>query len=252
MLLIRLRESQRRKQRLDLLKAESEIQVDDLRRRALHRFVEEETRYQSNIENTILKAIPQLDDEADPSQVEDDWITNFFDKCRIVSDDEMQTLWSRVLAGEANAPGAFSKRTVNILFDLEKHDAELLTNLCGFGWKINEILTPLIFDVEGDIYNIKEINFSTLSHLESIGLIRFTGLTQFTKQHVPKGLRVSYFGQALDLEFEKEKDNYLDVGKVFLSVAGDELAQICGSKPVEGFVDYVREQWKNHLPENST
>ena len=35
--------------------------------------------------------------------MEEDWIANFFDKCRIVSDSEMQSLWARVLAGEANA-----------------------------------------------------------------------------------------------------------------------------------------------------
>lgn len=30
----------------------------------------------------------------------------------------MQTLWARILAGEANAPGKFSKRTVNLVGSL--------------------------------------------------------------------------------------------------------------------------------------
>jgi Protein of unknown function (DUF2806) len=47
--------------------------------------------------------------------VNDDWITNFFDKCRIVSDEEMQQIWAKVLAVEANKPGTYSKRTVNFL-----------------------------------------------------------------------------------------------------------------------------------------
>ena len=46
----------------------------------------------------------------------------------------MQILWARVLAGEANAPGTYSKRTVNLLSDFDKSDAELFTKLCGFGW----------------------------------------------------------------------------------------------------------------------
>jgi hypothetical protein len=50
------------------------------------------------------KALPQLDEGADPNAMEDDWVTNFFDKSRIVSDDVMQELWARVLAGEANRP----------------------------------------------------------------------------------------------------------------------------------------------------
>ena len=80
------------------------------------------------------KTEPHLNQETQPESMEDDWIANFFDKCRIVSDSDMQTLWGRVLAGEANAPGTYSKRTVNLLSDFDKSDAELFTKLCGLGW----------------------------------------------------------------------------------------------------------------------
>jgi hypothetical protein len=86
------------------IRAESHIQVTDLHRRAMHRFLEEEAKRQSNIEHVTQKALLQLKEDSSPQNVEDDWITNFFDKCRIVSDDDMQKLWSRVLAGEANSP----------------------------------------------------------------------------------------------------------------------------------------------------
>ncbi len=106
-----------------LIQAEGEIQVTDLHRRAMHRFIEEEAKKQDNIEQITYQALPQLDQKSKPESIEDDWITNFFDKCRIVSDKEMQSLWSRVLSGEANAPGSYSKRTVNFLSDLDKSDA---------------------------------------------------------------------------------------------------------------------------------
>lgn len=73
----------------------------------------------------------------------------------------MQSLWSRVLAGEANQPGAFAKRTVNLLADLDKEDAILFVQLCGFGWMIGNVV-PLI---QASIYNDLGINFNTLSHL---------------------------------------------------------------------------------------
>lgn len=100
-----------------LTKQQGEIEIADLQRRALHRFVEEETRKQINIENITAKALPLLNEKSDPAKIEDDWITNFFDRSRIVSDGEMQKLWSRVLAEEANTPGTFSKRMVNLLGD---------------------------------------------------------------------------------------------------------------------------------------
>ncbi|CAD6490389.1 MAG: hypothetical protein EMLJLAPB_00750 [Candidatus Argoarchaeum ethanivorans] len=234
----------------DLIKAESEIQITDLRRRALHRFVEEEAKRQSNIENIISKALPQLDDKGDPSQIEDDWVTNFFDKCRIVSDDEMQNLWSRVLSGEANVPGTYSKRTVNFLSDLDKDEAKLFSDLCGFGWMIG-IFIPLVFDCQADIYNNKEISFNSLSHLDSIGLIQFNTLTGFVTEYLSQKTSISYYGKVLELSFAKETDNKLEVGTVLLTNIGQELAPICGSKPVDGFMDYVKDRWKDHLPEDN-
>jgi hypothetical protein len=236
----------------DLIKAESKIQITELHRRAMHRFVEEEAKRQSNIENITSKALPQLDDKGDPSQIEDDWITNFFDKCRIVSDDEMQNLWSRVLSGEANVPGTYSKRTVNFLSDLDKADAKPFSDLCGFGWTIGGDVVPLIFDVKEDIYNNKEITFDTLIHLKSIGLIQFDSLAGFNLCRLDKKIVVSYYGQVLELALEKEADNQLQIGKVMLTKIGQELAPICGSKPVDGFMDYVKDKWKNHLPKDNT
>ncbi len=176
-----------------------------------------------------------------------DWVANLFDKCRIVSDDEMQSLWARVLAGEANTPGTYSKRTVNLLSDFDKNDADLFTRLCGFGWVIGNVV-PLVFDIQADIYNRNGINFDTLSHLETIGLIQFESLTGFRLLKLPKRFAVSYYGKPLSLEMAEDANNELKTGKVLLTKIGQELAPICGSKPVEGFYEYVKEQWKEYLP----
>ena len=134
-----------------ITKAQSEIEITDLHRRTVHRWIEEEAQRQKNMEDITNKALPQLNEKANPDSMENDWLVNFFDKSRIVSDNEMQSLWSRVLAGEANNPGTYSKRTVNFLSDLDKVDAALFTKLCGFTWFIGN-LVPLVFDVNAEIY----------------------------------------------------------------------------------------------------
>ncbi len=231
-----------------IIKAQSDLDIADLQRRAMHRFIEEEARRQINIEEITNRALPQLQENSDASRMEDDWVTNFFDKSRIVSDSEMQDLWARVLAGEANAPGTFAKRTVNFLGDLDKSDAAQFTALCGFGWVVGG-LVPLIFDAQGEIYNRHGINFSSLSHLESIGLITFNSLAGFRKLKLPKRFHVFYFSTPLVLEMSKDADNELELGNVMLTKIGQELALICGSKPVQGFPDYVKERWKEHIPQ---
>jgi hypothetical protein len=224
------------------IQAESQIQVTDLHRRAMHRFLEEEAMKQANIESITQNALPLLDDKSAPENVEDDWITNFFDKSRIVSDEEMQSLWSQVLAGEANNPGAFAKQTVNLLADLDKEDAALFVKLCGFGWKIGSVC-PLIFDVEASIYKDQGINFNSLAQLESLGLIQFDYLSGFKVKGLSKSVTVFYYGQPITFSMPKDADNDLELGRVLLTRAGRQLAHVCGSTPVDGFFEYVKEKW---------
>ena len=224
------------------VQAESQIQVTDLHRRAMQRFLEEEAKKQSNIEAITQNALPLLEDKSAPQNVADDWITNFFDKSRIVSDGDMQKLWSRVLAGEANVPGAFAKRTVNLLADLDKIDAELFTNLCSFVWQIEDFV-PLVFDAQDELYNRSGINFNSLTHLESLGLIKYEDIPEFRRLELPKITTAFYHGRSTNLTFPYEKENTLSIGKVLLTRAGQQLAPVCGSTPVEGFYEFVYDRW---------
>jgi hypothetical protein len=47
----------------------------------------------------------------------------------------------------------------------------------------------------------------------------------------------------ISIEFQNETGNELETGKVVLTQIGEQLAPICGSQPVTGFMDYVLQQW---------
>lgn len=228
------------------IKATTKIEITDLEHRATQRFFIEEAKKQSNMESITAQALPQLEEGADPKAVEDDWITNFFDRCRLISDQQMQGLWAKVLAGEASSPGKYSKRTVNLIGSLDKSDADLFSRLCGFAWSFDDIM-PLIYEKEADIYNQSGINFTALRHLDDIGLVSFGSLAGYSRTHLPKRITICYYSTPINIEFPKDVDNKLDIGKVLLSQAGQELAQICGSEPVPGFLDYMIGEWtKRH------
>lgn len=224
------------------IRAESGIQITDLHRRAVQRFLEEEATRQSNMENILREAVPLLEEDSSPQDLERDWITNFFDKCRIVSDEDMQRLWSRVLATEANAPGAFSRKTVNLMNDLDKSDAELFTRLCGFAWDIDAVVV-LVFGIRDEMYNRNNIGFSTLSHLESLGLIQVSHLSGFENTGLPKTVAASYHGKSVNLTLPKDIENSLNLGNVILTRAGRELVPVCESRPVDGYFDFVYDRW---------
>ena len=239
------------KAKADLIAAKSEIEITDLHRRAAKRWVNEEAHRQANMENILAKALPGVEDSSKPDEVEDDWIVNFFDKCRIVSDVQMQELWSRVLAGETNSPGSYSKRTVNFLSDLDKSDAQLFTNLCSYVWNIGYPI-PVVFDSRAEVYNKLGINFAKLSHLDSIGLINFHGVTDLRQRELLGIMVVYYYGRRLEMDFGSDTPKDLPIGRVILTSVGTELLSICDCRPVDGFWEYIKEQWKDFLLENNT
>jgi hypothetical protein len=154
----------------------------------------------------------------------------------------MQMLWAKILAGEANSPGTFSKRTVNFLSSLDKTDAQLFTKLCGFVWNIEKEI-PLIFNREDSIYKDNNINFDTLNHLDDIGLITFEGIASYESTELPKNCVFCYYGTPVNIEFKNPENNEIETGLVLLTKVGQQLVKICGSKPIDGFFKYVIEKW---------
>lgn len=161
-----IREVAKAKAEAAVIEAESQIKITELHQRAVRRWIEEEARDQRNIESIIAKVINQLDEEADPHAIDNDWIVKFFDICRLVSDDKMQDLWASVLAGEANCTGSYSPKTLTTLASMNQKVATLFNTFCSLcvinledpnaflkspsNFKIRVARVPIIRGVIGD------------------------------------------------------------------------------------------------------
>lgn len=228
----------------EIMRAHAQIEITDLQRRAVVRFAAEEAQKQNNMERITEKAIKYIGDEAIPETMEKDWIVNFFDKCRLVSDEEMQSLWAKILAGEANSPGAYSKRTVNLMNSFDKIDAELFKTLCRFCLFVSDQHLPLVYDYKDEIYNVNKITFSDLKHLDYIGLVSFNEIGSFSLVHMPKCTTISYgCNNVMDVVFPGDKDNKLNIGHVIFTKSGRELFPIVSANCVDGFLDYIIPKW---------
>lgn len=225
-----------------VIEAEGQIRVSELQKRAMIRFVEEEGRKQENIEAITSMALPHLEEDAQPQDVQDDWIANFFDKCRLISDTEMQQLWGRILAEEANSPGKCSRRTVNALASLDRLDAAVFTDLCRFGWSMPEF-KPLVYDVDETIYRDADLSFTALAHLDAIGLIRYESLAGFSRKGFEKQGAVQYHDTTILLEFSEDSENRLDIGHVLLTRIGFELAAVVEPERDDEFLQFVLKRW---------
>jgi hypothetical protein len=155
----------------------------------------------------------------------------------------MQSLWARVLAGEANNPGSYSKRTVNFISSIDKSDAVLFTTLCSYCWVI-DTLSPLILNLHHEIYMRNGIDFAAMRHLEDIGLVKFDSTHEYVKSGFPRVVRLFYYGKPVEIRFERDDGNSLKLGHVLLSRVGQELAPISGSEPLPDFFDYAVGKWR--------
>jgi hypothetical protein len=147
------------------------------------------------------------------------------------------------LAGEANAPGSFSKRTVNFLATLDKDDAVLFTKLCSFNWSLAAGVYPLVYDYDHEIYLKNAINFAILTHLDTIGLVDFASLQGFVIQEQPKKITAVYNGTHISLELPQNEKNKFKIGKVVLTHVGQELASICRPDIINGYFEYILNEW---------
>jgi len=229
--------------------AVADIEIDEMQRRAMQRMVIEQARDQSNIENVVRLALPHVKDDATPEKMDDDWLAAFFDQCRMVSNEEMQGLWARILAGEANHEGSFSKRTLRLVSDLDKNDAEMFTALCRFVWAIARVAQPLVFDLDDGIYKANGVTFGRLNHLDDIGLITFDNIAGFKRRNFGRELTISYCGRPFELQFPNAEGNDLSIGKVLLTQPGMQLASICEAPGIKELADYVTEFWQSKAPQ---
>jgi hypothetical protein len=84
---------------------------------------------QKSIDNVVEIAANQLKDEDNITEepVNKDWSKRFFNIVQDISDEDMQTIWGRILAGETKTPNSYSLRTLEFLKNLSKNEAEIFT-----------------------------------------------------------------------------------------------------------------------------
>ncbi|UUW11214.1 DUF2806 domain-containing protein [Flavobacterium plurextorum] len=88
-----------------------------------------EQKKHKNVKNIIELAAEQIEEQSEVSseKVDSDWSTRFFNIAEDISNEEMQKLWGKILSGEVKKPGSFSLRTLELLKNLSRNEAEIFT-----------------------------------------------------------------------------------------------------------------------------
>lgn len=135
------------------------------------RIIAKEEKRQHNINNVVAVAAQSLKDEKDVSseQVNPDWATRFFDIAQDISDESMQDLWGRILAGEVKRPQSYSLRTLEALRNITREEAELFEKAAQY----------ILYDGAYYLYRFSDSNdikahieYSEVARLVEVGLLQ--------------------------------------------------------------------------------
>ncbi len=224
----------------EIIKEHGKCHIADLHYRTQQRFYNEEIRKQQNRESILEQSILLLEETAKPNEIKNDWIFNFFDKAQHFENEDMQNLWAKILAGEANQPGSFSRKTINILEDISSKDALIFEQLCRCIWAFDQnVLKIVVFEPQLSILEPYGINFENLINLENLGLVVFNSSffnLQSTFSDQATGTYGKYKYSFSDIHNNPLK---LEIGNYLLTKAGEEVASIIKAEPIPNYAEYV-------------
>lgn len=207
------------------------------------------TREYSNSKEIYEQAKKQFNEHVQEDGIDNDWLHFFFDKAEKVSNESMQIIWSKMLAGEFNKPGSISRKLMHIISVMDVNSAKSFQTLClyvferyGFmtNYNTEALFIPSGFYTnsfefmlnvekwlsEDGYSNYKELALKLtmttgeLNSLENLGLI----------QMVPAmncGVKLIYsLGNNQAAYFTPQEDDEIPLGTYSLTQEGEQLYKI--------------------------
>ena len=209
---------------------------DELCARAEQRMLTDAVRQEANIEKVLRVAAGELHaaEKVSDEPVDEDWITRLFGIVKDVSNEEMQYVWGKILAGEIAAPKSFSLKTLDILRNISAAEAQVFQKLI-----------PLVVRQGGDCFLLSDsellqkhdVAFSDVLLLDECGLVNSSGMltlnTQVTK-HEPGFFLTDEW--LVMVRGNQDGETEVSVGVYALTKAGRELYAVLAQATDEDYV----------------
>lgn len=211
-------------ERIENAKADTAIEIEKLHGQNIVEKYNEIRNIQKveNVANILAKAEQQFNEGEQVSNepVDKDWLNRFFDCAEGVSEEEMQNIWAKILAGEVKQPKSFSLRTLDVLRNMTKDEAELFVEV-----------SSTVFLGEYIIKDDNVINLSKILKLNDVGLVLLEALVHTLKVEANKSYGINLCANSF-LVFTNENNYKIDIQIPCykLSKAGKELYKLLDAK----------------------
>jgi len=137
---------------------------------AQRRQIVEQIQQERNLESIIDiagNALNNTEVEKNDS-VDEYWLSTFIDIVKNISNEDLQLLWGKILAGEINNPGKFSLRTLDVLRKITQEEALLFEKVLPLVIVDEEVYFVPSYD---SLMNQYDVYFYDIYQLAECGLI---------------------------------------------------------------------------------
>ena len=224
------------------------MQYEELYTRMHLRLDYQEICKQNNIETVILGAANCLNkiESVSPEPVDKDWIVRFFNIVSDISNEKMQIIWSKILAGEIESPGSFTLRTLDVLRNISQKEAEIFVKIANYVIYSESDNDYCIFWSEN---SNNHFNYDEIFLLDEAGILSTThAIAPFKFINTARIETCIYNDIKIDISKinDENKANY-GFTAFILTNAGIELYRLlsdlkCDKKYLEDWAQNLREQ----------
>lgn len=154
-----------------------------------------------------------------------DWFMRFYEIVGNISDDKVQDIWARIMAGEINNPHSYSLRTIDVLKNIGKQEAEVFSNILSYC----VVGDSHIFLPNYDEYLEKcGISYSQIMNLSEHGLI-YNDASIVLKFSVSEEEEAYFVNQNYVITICSQHEHVIEIKQFPLTTVGKELATLVGN-----------------------
>lgn len=198
---------------------------------------------QKNMETITGYACQELlgDSDVSSNPLDETWATRFFDMASDISDDEMQRIWGKILAGEVKRPKTYSLRTLEALRNMTADEARLFHTVSRLLFRYDDLI--FIF-ISPRLMNRFGVSFQDLMTLDECGLMN-THVVSFDMDFHDDNVDKIYYVNS-SIRFTREAENHKVQLPVYsLTRTGSQIYNLFVKEPDYEYFDAVVAELKS-------
>ena len=199
-------------------------------------------RQYSNLGSTLQKATPLISSASSNITDDNDVFWGLLEHAKEISNEKMQELIAKIIAGEYNNPETYSMCTLQIIKSLGKREIELfekMSSLLVNGNQLPQVLftgNPNVKDLMSNL----NLDFGSLQTLQSLGLVLPNEMTNTLFNPEKKKYQAIYFDEKITFECSGENTDIQMPGYYGLSTAGGQILKHLKPQKNEEYFNWLK------------